>query len=579
MSYQPEPIPADLTPAYVARELRRVADALGLARRAQYPVINVKSYGAKGDGKTNDYSAFTRAVAASENGRVYVPAGTYRLEFSAMHALNLPQGVSIEGEGKERTTLVFAPTDNAFHSLFRSGSGDVAIRGLTVEADVPEGGQVAAFNVSASRFTLEGVKVDGGVTHNESGVSHLAYGINLGSSGAQDDIFVEGCDFARVHFSLLKTNTATSAQRRIRFVNCDFSGNYREDLTFNSPNGVMDDVQVIGCRFFAGHGVDAGLHHIHCAFASITNFSVTNCHFEGPVSTAIHLEEDCFNGVIASNTFEIDQDATKVGACIELIENDNGSSVVKVPPERIVIAGNTMKKAGVQKGPSSYGVFLVNDATPDMPARHVVISGNVIEGFLYGISVHAENDAAVAVRDNVVLNCAWGIRSLGGTGSDGGAASIAGNVTKDCDVDIRSNGGLISGHRFVNPAVPVVSEGMPTTLVDPEWSWKGFAIEENASVSRTLLDLGSGDRVFGDMTVHAVSETGQRHSLRVASVEWHGSSFDVTSHVALQPSSLESVIEHDSGALMIRVFSGEARNNVRLVAKLQGTVFVAVLEA
>ena len=29
MAYQPEPVPAEVTPAYIARELRRIADELG----------------------------------------------------------------------------------------------------------------------------------------------------------------------------------------------------------------------------------------------------------------------------------------------------------------------------------------------------------------------------------------------------------------------------------------------------------------------------------------------------------------------------------------------------------------------
>lgn len=50
---------------------------------AQYKTVNVKSYGAKGDGKSNDYPALKKAVAqinAQKGGVLYFPPGTYYLD-------------------------------------------------------------------------------------------------------------------------------------------------------------------------------------------------------------------------------------------------------------------------------------------------------------------------------------------------------------------------------------------------------------------------------------------------------------------------------------------------------------------
>lgn len=58
-------------------------------------VFNVKDYGAKGDGSTDDTAAFTSAVAAAVSGTVFVPAGTYVISSE----IALSDGVTIMGQG------------------------------------------------------------------------------------------------------------------------------------------------------------------------------------------------------------------------------------------------------------------------------------------------------------------------------------------------------------------------------------------------------------------------------------------------------------------------------------------------
>jgi hypothetical protein len=69
----------------------------GLAAPAQSATYNVKNYGAKADGRTNDQAAFTKAIAAAAKaggGVVYVPKGTY-----ALRSVYLQSHVDVQIEG------------------------------------------------------------------------------------------------------------------------------------------------------------------------------------------------------------------------------------------------------------------------------------------------------------------------------------------------------------------------------------------------------------------------------------------------------------------------------------------------
>jgi hypothetical protein len=74
-------------------------------------VFNVKEYGAKGDGVTNDAPAFASAFTAANTaggGVVLAPAGTYLVNST----LAIPDAVELVGEGKEATTIKLGNSKN-----------------------------------------------------------------------------------------------------------------------------------------------------------------------------------------------------------------------------------------------------------------------------------------------------------------------------------------------------------------------------------------------------------------------------------------------------------------------------------
>lgn len=71
------------------------------------PYVDVRLYGAKGDGSTNDATAIQNAInAAATVGRVIIPAGTYRITST----LTIPRNLIVEGQGADTTILNFTPS-------------------------------------------------------------------------------------------------------------------------------------------------------------------------------------------------------------------------------------------------------------------------------------------------------------------------------------------------------------------------------------------------------------------------------------------------------------------------------------
>jgi len=71
------------------------------------PGVNVKTFGATGDGVTDDTAAFLKALATISHGVIEVPAGRYRIT----NILEITRsGVVLRGAGPGKTTLVFPTT-------------------------------------------------------------------------------------------------------------------------------------------------------------------------------------------------------------------------------------------------------------------------------------------------------------------------------------------------------------------------------------------------------------------------------------------------------------------------------------
>jgi hypothetical protein len=88
----------------LASRARWARAGLGGAPTNFATVVNVKTYGAKGDGVTDDYAAISTAISKAPAGSVvYLPAGTYRITAT----LYLKSDMILRGDGAALTSLIF----------------------------------------------------------------------------------------------------------------------------------------------------------------------------------------------------------------------------------------------------------------------------------------------------------------------------------------------------------------------------------------------------------------------------------------------------------------------------------------
>lgn len=117
------------------------------------PFLNVKDFGAKGDGQKNDTVAIKKTLVAAGRRRqaVYFPGGT----FMVREPLECPPDTVLTGAGPVRTSI------KADRSFVFAGRDDAIIRSQGVRHDTPS---------TSRRVTMSGIKVDGNRVPGSNGI-------------------------------------------------------------------------------------------------------------------------------------------------------------------------------------------------------------------------------------------------------------------------------------------------------------------------------------------------------------------------------------------------------------------------
>jgi F5/8 type C domain/Pectate lyase superfamily protein len=283
--------------------------------------LNVKDYGAKGDGSTNDSAAFTRAMTAatSTSTPLYVAAGTYNVG-----RLTLPDGLTLTGAGMDAAWLkggIVFGSRSKISGLKLGDAGDSAVHNRN----------------GASGTTFTACRFRGGSPGAPDGYFNT---IALGGDGSVDHITFKDSEVER--------NLGAGNNISIVEDGSSAGGAHVSDITFDGlhvgvSNGRTDIPRNIGgpragIEVYTWDG-DSGV-----SLHGWSNVNILNSVFEATDSFCIDLSDDPLaSGQRASGPARVAGNTLKGGGWGGEVF---GYTIAIEAPKGVVIENNTIYRGG-----------------------------------------------------------------------------------------------------------------------------------------------------------------------------------------------------------------------------------------
>jgi hypothetical protein len=342
--------------------------------------FNVKSFGATGDGTTDDTAEIQAAIDASEaagGGWVYFPVGTYRITAT----LNIPDTVSIMGVADVGSTIKPDDCDGLTFNFLR-GFGRMVVRDINLQGmnGTTRRGIVAP-GTSSDTDELYGLAIENVLIRNFNVAIHFRTVRNFSIHGCWIQDVNRGIELIGKNLGgrifdntlVLAAGSGTGARTGILLNSFSYAG-----PTIVAPEGIyIHNNQVFGFD----ECVD---------IVTANSVSITSNDLSGRIH-GIQFQTVQNGFTIFDNFIEMSTSAALVGIRGKGV-NSVLAAKIRIESNDILGAATTTSCAGIQ----------INDAG-NQNQNHVTILGNSIDGMdTYDILLN--NPGAVSVIDNRCLS-------------------------------------------------------------------------------------------------------------------------------------------------------------------------------
>ena len=270
------------------------------------------SYGAAGNGSSNDTSAINSALAAAGQGICLLPAGTYLVNATASgtYGIDLPSGA----------TLLMAP-GASLQCITQTTRGDYKVVRIAGAGSAVVGGTIYGDRVARNLPNFnDGVGTDfengQGIAINGSGggTGNIVLGVTSRDNACDGIYMYNGVNGVTVQDCTFDNNRRQGISivygTNVLIKNCSFTNTNGQDPAFGidlEPSGsgqVVSYVQVLGCSFTANQGGGFGGGSSN---ASVNNITVSGSTFTGNGGHnygvgGIAFNDGASNCVISNNT-------------------------------------------------------------------------------------------------------------------------------------------------------------------------------------------------------------------------------------------------------------------------------------
>lgn len=341
--------------------------------------IDVKDFGATGDGTTDDTAAIQSALnsiaTSTFGGMIYFPPGTYFINQKRLSYTSL-KPISLIGSGWGSKLLWNPATDiPVWEAPWTSQDGwwwGMLNIGGTGNDEVDH----------CPHVEIRDLNFNFGATNRLDAWNGTQRGLNIARA---DNIQITRCKFSHCRAEMLGLGNFGGVEapgKHAQITDCFFEHNVQDAINPNVLNCVIK-----GCTFKTGNGmfIEAGR----------SKFICTNCHFEDGRGQAVQLSAvDQF--VVSNNLFYDCETYNWGGNPLGVINLVYGGSAAGCTNG--TITGNTIKNTTQ----NTFQVGIATSATEEaLRSERVIISNNVLEGQQQGIYI--QQGADIQIHGNTVI--------------------------------------------------------------------------------------------------------------------------------------------------------------------------------